>query len=192
MILPLVVLCIGALLAGYLNWPHEHLSEFLGHSPSFRLAYEVANHSGAEVNAELFGQSEGGAEHATSLAPTPAMIVGAIVAVSGILLAFWLHLADRRKAEEMAAGMTGVTEVLDAKYWVDEIYQAAIVEPLRKLGKLFFAIDRIIVDGLVWLISFIPQLGGFSLKVTMQRGYLQGYAAVMAFGVLAILLFVFL
>jgi hypothetical protein len=34
-------------------------------------------------------------------------------------------------------------------------------------------------------------LSGFVLKLTMQRGYLQGYAAAMFFGVLAILLLVF-
>ena len=30
MILPLVVLAVGALFAGYLNWPQDHLAEFLG------------------------------------------------------------------------------------------------------------------------------------------------------------------
>ena len=42
MILPLVVLAIGALLAGYLNWPKRTASaEFLGHSPSFA-GYDAA------------------------------------------------------------------------------------------------------------------------------------------------------
>jgi NADH-quinone oxidoreductase subunit L len=81
---------------------------------------------------------------------------------------------------------------IEHKYWVDEIYQALIVEPLRLLGKLFFTIDRYVVDGLVWLVSFIPQAGGWVLKLGVQRGYLQGYAAAMLFGVAVILLIIFL
>jgi hypothetical protein len=42
------------------------------------------------------------------------------------------------------------------------------------------------------LVGFVPQLSGFVLKLTVQRGYLQGYAAAMLFGVVAILLIVFL
>jgi NADH-quinone oxidoreductase subunit L len=81
---------------------------------------------------------------------------------------------------------------LEAKYWMDEAYQAAIVEPLRRVGRVFFAVDRIVLDGLVWLVGFVPQLSGFTLKLTTQRGYLQGYAGAMVLGILLILLFVFL
>jgi hypothetical protein len=48
------------------------------------------------------------------------------------------------------------------------------------------------VDGLVWAVSFIPQASGWSLKLTTQRGYLQGYAATMLFGIAVILLIIFL
>jgi NADH-quinone oxidoreductase subunit L len=85
-----------------------------------------------------------------------------------------------------------LTSAIEAKFMVDEIYQAAIIEPLRDLGRFFFAIDRIVVDGIVWLIGFVPQLSGFVLKLSVQRGYLQGYAAAMFFGIVAILLIVFL
>ena len=90
------------------------------------------------------------------------------------------------------AGMPGVTRALEAKYWVDEIYQAAIVEPLRSVGQAFFWIDRFVVDGLVWATSFVPMLGGFALKLSTQRGYLQGYAAVMLLGIAIILMVIFL
>jgi hypothetical protein len=72
------------------------------------------------------------------------------------------------------------------------LYDAAIVEPLRHTAKVFFAVDRVVIDSVVWAISFVPQLSGFALKLTTQRGYLQGYAATMFFGVLAILLLVYL
>jgi NADH-quinone oxidoreductase subunit L len=74
---------------------------------------------------------------------------------------------------------------------VDEIYDAVIVRPLWRVGQVFYAIDRIVIEGLVWMVGFIPQLFGFTLKLTTQRGYLQGYASAMAFGILVILLIVF-
>jgi NADH-quinone oxidoreductase subunit L len=85
-----------------------------------------------------------------------------------------------------------LTNLLDGKYWIDELYDAVIVQPLQHIARVFFLIDRAVVDGAVWAISFVPQLSGFALKLTTQRGYLQGYAATMFFGVLAILLLVFL
>ena len=137
------------------------------------------------------------AEHAVYLRAGRRVEYASIVwtsveSVAGILLAYVLHLKDREKAEEIAASMPVVTNVLEHKYWVDEIYQAAIVEPLRKLGQMFFWFDRFIVDGVVWLFSFVPQLSGFSLKLSTQRGYLQGYAATMLLGVGVILLLLFL
>jgi hypothetical protein len=37
----------------------------------------------------------------------------------------------------------------------------------------------------------VPQLSGFALKLTTQRGYLQGYAVTMLFGIAVVLLLVF-
>lgn len=119
------------------------------------------------------------------------LILGGAISIIGIALAFWLHLVDRAKSDELAASLGPVTRLLEAKYWVDEIYQAWIIEPLHNVGEFFFWIDRWIVDGLVALAGAIPQVGGFVLKLTTERGYLQGYAASMLLGVAIILLLIF-
>jgi NADH-quinone oxidoreductase subunit L len=119
------------------------------------------------------------------------MGISAIVALMGIYLAYIMHLKDRGAADRLALRYKGVTRLLEGRYWVDEIYQDAIVEPLKRLGRAFFVIDQIVVDGIVWLIGFVPQASGFALKLTTQRGYLQGYAAAMLFGVAVILLVIF-
>jgi NADH-quinone oxidoreductase subunit L len=120
------------------------------------------------------------------------MIVSGFISIAGIALAYMLHLKDRLKGQELPEKFPFLARLWEAKYWVDEIYQAAIVEPLRALGRAFFAIDKFVVDGIVWAISFIPQAGGWVLKLTTQRGYLQGYAATMLFGIAVILLIIFL
>jgi NADH-quinone oxidoreductase subunit L len=189
MILPLVVLAIGALFGGLFNVHWNALGDLLGKSPSFKYSYELAQASHHESIAEGFGQP------VTDAQPQPlipsAMIIGGAIAIIGIVLAYFLHLKDRAKAEQIAAGLQPMTSLLEAKYYVDEIYQAWIIEPLRGLGEFFFAVDRYIVDGLVATISAIPQIFGFTLKFTIERGYLQGYAATMFLGIAAILLFIF-
>jgi NADH-quinone oxidoreductase subunit L len=141
-----------------------------------------------ERKADLAGNfGQGTAHH--GLLP---LLIGAAVSLAGIGLAYLLHLKERARADQLARGLGWLTRPMEAKYWVDEVYQATIVEPLRMLGRAFFGFDRFIVDGVVNAISWVPQLSGYALKLTVQRGYLQGYAAAMLFGVAAILLVIFL
>ena len=68
MILPLVVLAVGALFAGYLNWPQDHLAKFLGKSPSVHFAYEIASsrYPADLVKPASFGVMVAGAEVGTA------------------------------------------------------------------------------------------------------------------------------
>jgi NADH-quinone oxidoreductase subunit L len=187
MMIPLAVLTVGALFAGFLNYPHRDasLGHFLGNSPSLVLG----STAGGVVQVARFGLHQRTPEHHLV---EPIMIVSAFISLLGIGLAYLMHLRDRQRADRLAAGMTPLTRVLEAKYWVDEIYQNGIVEPLRAAGRGFFWIDRVIVDGVVTAFGWAPQVLGSTLRLTMQRGYLQGYAAAMLFGVAIILLIVFL
>jgi NADH-quinone oxidoreductase subunit L len=195
MIAPLVVLAIGAALAGYLNFPSVKLAEFLGHSPSIAMSYDLANaQPNASVESEAFGHDqlavipEHQHEHSSHYW---IMLLSAALAIFAIYCAYLMHLKDRARAEWLAADVPEITSILEHKYWVDEIYQAAIVEPLRAAGRVCYMIDRFIIDGIIWIVGFIPQLSGFALKLTTQRGYLQGYAVTMLFGIAVILILVF-
>jgi NADH-quinone oxidoreductase subunit L len=196
MILPLIVLAIGAIGAGYLNFPERthSLSGFLAQSPSIVLGYDVAVHGHGDmgrVHASYFGFEEEGAPSQTF-----GMILGGVISIAGILLAWYLHLANRTLAEQMAASkeslLSAVRDLIDHKFYVDEIYQACIIEPLRTLGKILFFIDSKLVDFIVESFGWIPQLFGYGLRFTVQRGYLQGYATAMLFGVLVVLALIFL
>jgi NADH-quinone oxidoreductase subunit L len=188
MIMPLMALAIGALLAGYLNWPAEQLGHFLHNSPSISLAQEVANktYGDSNVNQVSFGSRET-EEHSTNYL----MIVSGLIALSGIGLAYQMHLKNRAASDKLARQFSGITRLLEGKFWVDEVYQNAIVEPIRRLGRAFFMVDQIVINGLVWMLGFIPRACGFTLRQTTQRGYLQGYAATMIFGIAIILMIIF-
>ncbi len=190
MMFPLIVLAIGAFLAGYLNFPGEMLGDFLGRSPSFIRTFEAARAMNPGIDAHAFGQEGAGETMGTKIG---LMIISGLVALAGIGLAYVFHLKSRRQADALAAKFKPIVTILENKYWVDEIYQGLIVEPLRILGKLLANVfDRFVVDGLVNLAGMIPQAGGVFLKITVQRGFLQGYAAAMLFGVAIILLVIFL
>src|SRR5262249_12088552 len=121
------------------------------------------------------------------------MIISSIIALLGIYIAYLFHLRDRAAGDRLGERFAGISRVLEAKFWVDEVYQQGIVEPLRLLGKgLYGIIDTWVIDGAVYVVSFIPQAGGFVLKFLTQRGYLQGYAVTMLIGIAVILLIVLL
>ncbi|HEV7302194.1 MAG TPA: NADH-quinone oxidoreductase subunit L [Tepidisphaeraceae bacterium] len=214
MIAPLVILAIGSLIVGPLLYfvksneagvPKENqqsiLSNFLGKSPSFNIAYTEANLAFPNASNVAFGvvRDRGGllverdaSEVADENQMHLYMMIGSgVLALAGIGIAYLLHKKDRRQADALADKFRGIATVLDRKYWVDEIYDAAIVRPLWAVGQWYEKFDRWVIDGLVWAVSFAPQVAGFSLKLTLQRGYLQGYAAGMVFGVVVILVAIF-
>ncbi len=191
MMAPLVLLAIGAVFSGYLNFPFGNLGHFLGHSPSFALSFKMAEQAaGMPVSAENFGQPE--VEAAAASHHYGLMMISALVSISGIGLAYLLHLRDRARAEAIARGLQPLTRVIEQKFWVDELYEGFVVEPLWALGRLLFGIDRYVVDGAVNAAGASPMIPGWLLKLTVQRGYLQGYAAAMVLGIVVILLFVLL
>jgi len=193
MMIPLIVLAIGAVFAGYLNWPErEHsLGAFLAKSPSFILGDIVAARDPMPgFTPHGFGLESPGATAQPLFTST--MILGGLVAITGILLALLLHWWNRGLADQLARALDGVVTLVENKFYVDEIYQAGVIEPLRMCGRILYGFDRFVVDGLVNLCGWIPQLFGFGLKLTIQRGYLQGYATTMLFGVMVILVIIFL
>jgi NADH-quinone oxidoreductase subunit L len=186
MVVPLIILAIGAVLAGVINLPFgqmDWLSQFLSHSPSLWLGYGIAAQSGATGEGFGFASPES--------VPWFGLILGFAISAAGIGVAWFFHLRDRAAAKRLAENLAPVVDILDHKYWVDELYQNAIVEPLRAVGRMLSVVDRLVVDGTINLISWVPQVGGFFLRLTVQSGYLQRYAAAMILGLVVILWFLF-
>jgi NADH-quinone oxidoreductase subunit L len=188
MMLPLALLAIGALFAGYINFPTAHLGDFLGTSPSLSASYDMASAHAVSAPhlAEGYGQIVETAEHEPMISGL--MIFSGLISLAGILAAFVLHLKNRPLGDKLAQDFGPVTRLLEAKYYVDEIYQAIIVNPLRAIGEFSYRFDRWIIDMLVNMSGWICQLSGYFLKFTTQRGYLQGYGAAMLLGIAVILL----
>ncbi len=174
MIWPLYVLALGAILTGYLgvSFAAPFTDKFLGIAAPHGFFHDVLHHS-------TIGHPHHGAGGLWL------MYLSAAVALAGIGLA-WLRYG-RAPAEEPDQKLLGpVWNLWNAKYYVDEIYDAVLVRPLRGLGHLFFGTDRLGVDGLVWFVSAVPRGMAFGLHF-VQRGALQTYALGMALGIVLLI-----
>jgi NADH-quinone oxidoreductase subunit L len=165
MAVALIVLAIGSVLAGYagLGGRFEHFLE-----PSF-----------APQSAEAAADST-----------TELMLMGvsSVIALAGIAIATFFFLKNRRAAERMAERFAGVRRVLADKYYVDEIYDATLVQPIRILSEegLWKNIDARLIDGAVNGAG--ETVGGLSELVRrLQTGSVRAYAASLFAGAVLIL-----
>jgi NADH-quinone oxidoreductase subunit L len=117
-------------------------------------------------------------------------VVAVLVALEGWLIADKFY---RRKPEcpaQYAAALPAGYKLLANKYFVDEFYGATIVKPLLGFSKyiLEWIVDVGILGGMTWLLGGIATLAGAILQ-RWQSGNLRSYAACLAAGAAAVLLF---
>ena len=166
MAIALVVLAIGSVVAGWvgIGGRFEHFLE-----PSFGPAPVIE------------AAAEGGTE-------TTLMIVSVIVALAGIGIAAYFFLKNRAAADKMATTFSGVHRVLENKYYLDEIYDAAIVQPIQIVSEdgLWKGVDVGVIDRVVNGVG--QAVGGTSEVLRLfQTGSVRTYAASAFLGVVLVL-----
>ena len=117
------------------------------------------------------------------------MWISGLIAIVGIAAAAYFHWINRAAADAFAQKYAGAVRVLANKYYVDEFYDRVIVQPLYMLSQVLYQADRMIIDGLVATVGFVPRALGLSIQPA-QHGVLQGYGLGMAVGTAVILLVV--
>ena len=121
------------------------------------------------------------------------MVVATAIAVAGIWLArVWYRTGDSPAPGQAAERHPGVYATLANKYWVDEAYDAMVVEPVRRGSlRLWQAFDERVVDGLVNGAGAWVQARALELR-RMQTGVVPTYVLSFLMGVVAILGYVML
>jgi NADH-quinone oxidoreductase subunit L len=182
MAFPLIVLALGAVLAGYIGVPHalggeNRLASWL--APSF--AAPVAG------GLQASGEAEAPEEDHAALELT-LMAVSSGIALLGIGIAAFIWLKRRDIADSIARRYAGLHRLLLNKYYVDEMYDAAIVQPIR-IGSqegLWRGLDVQVVDGAVNGTGALVAAGSSVLR-RLQTGSVRAYAGSMFIGVVVIL-----
>ena len=190
----LIVLAVGSIFAGYIGLPHASgfhnvLGEWL--TPAFQ-----ATNCGAPVTTgELAGlaiencepgEAEAAGDH-TGL-ELALMAISSLVALAGIGLATFLWLKNRQIPDRMATQYSGIYRLLLNKYYVDEVYDATIVQPIKVVSTegLWRGFDVKVVDGAVNGAGYL--VSGVSIVLRLlQNGSVKTYAMSTFVGVVAIL-----
>jgi NADH-quinone oxidoreductase subunit L len=184
----LVVLAIGSVLAGYIGVPHalggsNPLHTWL--APAFSAEEPgVAGGAGAGL-AEAADTAEGGDEASLEMS---LMLASSVVAIVGVGIGVFIWGRRRDVAAAMARQLSGVHRVLLNKYFVDELYDAAIVRPIKVLSTegLWRVFDVRLIDGAVNGAGDIVREGALQLR-RLQTGSVRTNAGSFILGVVLIL-----
>ena len=133
------------------------------------------------------GHGAAGEEDQTTLELT-LMGVSSLIALLGIGLAAFLWLKHPQIPASLAARFPGLHTLLLNKYYVDEIYDAAIVHPIQTASSqgLWKVADARIIDGAVNVTGYL--VAGVSAVLRLfQTGSVRSYAASTFVGVVVIL-----
>ncbi|MDR3773403.1 MAG: NADH-quinone oxidoreductase subunit L [Terracidiphilus sp.] len=116
--------------------------------------------------------------------------VAVAVALVGWYIAHSFYKQKPERPAKLAAAMPGPYKVLANKYYVDEIYGATVVKPLMLTSTyvLGWVVDKAILGGSAWLLGGLATFAGALLQ-RWQSGNIRSYAAWLAVGAAAVLLF---
>ena len=201
MAIPLIVLAIGSIFAGYVGVPHavggsNRIERFL--EPSFEVSAATRSlEAGAPpaveggpvrpvaVQETHAADTEGGDHGSTEI---QLMALSSGVAIAGIVIAMYFWLWNTAAADAMYRRMHGVYTLLLNKYYVDEVYDAAIVQPIKLLstGGLWKGVDAGVIDGAVNGVGQTVRAASSVLR-RLQTGSIRTYAASLFLGVALIL-----
>ena len=171
MIVPLVILAIGALLAGYLfkDLLIGNDSTFWGDSILFLNFVKLEN------------------------IPLWLIIITPVVITVAIPLSYYLYIKEQTILDGVKNSNLPFYNFLLNKWFIDEIYEFILIKPLKKIGVFFWkkgdqdTIDRFGPDGISKIIKFIS-----NKAVQFQSGYIYDYAFVMLIGLSALITYLIL
>jgi NADH-quinone oxidoreductase subunit L len=118
----------------------------------------------------------------------PLPLVSVLVAGAGVLLAYLMYGAKKISAESVGKAFKPVYKVFYRKYWMDELYEKAVVENglYKGVFRAWAWFDSEVVDGVVnGVADFTTETGARIRK--LESGQLQVYGLAIILGVLVIL-----
>jgi NADH-quinone oxidoreductase subunit L len=188
----LVVLAIGSIVAGFVGVPaalggSNRIEHFL--APSFEAHATAIGEFGPAVAPQLQAAGEAretSGEDKSSEGILMGVSVG--VAVAGIVIAWYFWYRNRSAADRAARSLSPIYTLLLNKYYVDELYDAAIVHPIvtgSTVG-LWRGADVGLIDGAVNGVGALVRVTSSGLR-RLQTGSIRTYAASLFAGVVLIL-----
>ena len=173
MIIPLIILAIGAIFSGFL-----FKDLFIG----------VESSSNFWKNSIFFLEPLS-RDHP----PSWFILLTPILVILSIPIAYYFFIKNNKITNDIISGNLPLYNFLKNKWYFDELYDYLFVNPCKKIGLYFWKkidlrfIDRFGPDGISNLIKNIS-----SIAVKFQNGFIYHYAFVMLLGFSALLTFLIL
>ena len=178
---PLVVLAIGAALAGMVFY-----GQFVGGEEAMAKFWGGAEGSPYAPYLRAFAESH--AIHAAHESPFWVKAAPLVVAFIGIALAYQMYIRDPALPQRLARRFRGLYLFLLNKWYFDELYDALFVRPAHFIGHgLWKAGDGAVIDGVGpdGVAAATQNLARRASK--LQSGYLYHYAFAMLIGVVLLI-----
>ncbi|MGC1969508.1 MAG: NADH-quinone oxidoreductase subunit L, partial [Candidatus Acidiferrales bacterium] len=184
MTVPLILLAILSTIGGWVAAPHliggpDHFKNFL--DPVFT-AYAPASAIANEGPAEASESAGIMLLHALTGWPV-------IIALLGLLIAWWFYIKSPDTPRKLAQSLRGPYTLILHKYYVDELYNAAIIQPLLWISTnvLWHVIDEGVIDGTVNGTARVARESGAQLR-EIQSGNARTYASWVVIGAVGVTL----
>jgi NADH-quinone oxidoreductase subunit L len=174
MTIPLIVLAVLSVCGGWMAAP-----QLMGGVNHFEQFLAPALVTGAEPAAAAVESSGGGGEILQALLGAPV-----IAGLLGFLLAWWFYIKSPEAPKKLADSLSPLYKLFSGKYFIDELYQAAIVRPLVWISDkiLWHAVDERAIDGAVNGVAFVSRESGDRLR-RANTGNIRSYATWIVLGV---------
>ena len=171
MTIPLIVLAILSAVGGALNLPGDGwLSHFM--APIFE--------GSKQVSPEAFAEST--IEHSTEYI---LMAVSAGVALLALIIAYVMYISRQAVPAPESVERSLPEQVVYNKYYVDELYEAIIIRPIRGLGDALYSFGEGLVDGVVNGVAWLVQKSSAQLRL-LQSGSIGFYVLAMVASIVII------
>ncbi len=176
MTIPLIILAVLSVIGGYIGIP-----PLLGHIFGWNNSDLFANYLAPVFNNTAVPEA--------GISTESLLMIGSIImAFAGLFMAWFIYIKTKGDtAKKIAQGSDGLYTLLLNKYYVDEIYNAIIIQPMMWLSEniLWRFFDIWIVDGTVNGSAAITKWTSSKLK-KIQTGDFQIYVLVFLVGVFAL------
>ncbi len=182
MTVPLMILAVLSIFGGYVGIPEV----FSGENGNLFHNWLEPVFSNAERKLDYFNNH-------THFEEILLMAISIAVAVISMYLAFVIYTRKRSIAEVVSAKFGSIYKLLWNKYFVDEVYDATVVNPIKVTSESFLwkIADTRIIDGFVnGTASLINKISGYIRLI--QTGVTQFYAIIMMLGIALTLLWIIL
>jgi NADH-quinone oxidoreductase subunit L len=165
------VLAVGAVTGGVLEIPgvDRSIQRFL--EPTF--ADSILSRSDPSTRADWVG-----------------LIIGAVIAVAGIAIAYRIWVQSRGTAPALQRRFSGIHNFLAHKWYFDELIDVVVVRPALWFGRFAESVlERIVINGTITGGTVGIVRAGSAAVRRLQTGFLRYYAAALVVGMSAMALY---